>query len=114
MDLWIRTQNKTMFLKVMCIMVIDQMKPLTSDGFYVSSIEDNTEYPLGKYATKERALEVIDEIQNLLSPRYIVKNPPIDDEILKSFSENGIISPIKDADVQICQANSIVYQMPEE
>ena len=60
MDLWVRSQNKKCLLKA-------SMFNLDNDetGIYCYSNEENF-CLLGKYATKERALEVLDEIQTQL------------------------------------------------
>ena len=60
MELWIRSQDKRILQKVNNIFLdanYENKRIVTYDG-------DNTE--LGTYETKERALEVLDEIQKLL------------------------------------------------
>lgn len=56
--LWIRTQNKEMLLKVKGIYYDYQQ-----NKHYITCITDDELYWVGIYATKERALEVLDEIQ---------------------------------------------------
>lgn len=60
MDLWIRSQDKKCLLKA-------TMFNLDNDenGIYCYSNEDNF-CLLGKYATKKRALEVLDSIQSCI------------------------------------------------
>ncbi len=59
MDLWIRSQDKEKLLKVNDIAI--EMNMIY--GYF----DKNTEYELlGTYKSKERALEVLDEIQNIL------------------------------------------------
>ena len=59
MELWIRSQDKEVLVKVNDIAV--EMNMIY--GYY----DKNTEYEfLGAYSTKERALEVLDEIQDLM------------------------------------------------
>lgn len=87
MDLWIRSQNKTQLIKVKNVYLDNQFV----DIFYIC--EDGI--LLGKYKKKERALEVLDEIQNALlnkwsnnvkyeehydneNPRSLVYEMPID------------------------------------
>ncbi len=73
MELWIRSQDKRELQK--------------ADDIYISTLEDKTvktfdgsiEINLGTYKTKERALEVLDEIQAYLmsnSPKSNVYNMP--------------------------------------
>lgn len=91
MDLWVRSQNKKCLLKA-------TMFNLDNDenGIYCYSNEDNF-CLLGKYATKERALEVLDEIQ-----MHIKKQDT--DELL--VNSDGIITGQKHY--------GRVYEMPEE
>ena len=76
MELWIRSQDRTFLRKVNTIGIVE--------GRDFWSIDENLTVSFGKYKTKERALEVLDEIQDLLQNAYI---------------EN---------------ANRIVYQMPKD
>lgn len=65
MELWIRSQDKRILQKVDNIFLdanYENKRISTYDG-------DNVE--LGTYKTKERALEVLDEIQDLLQNAYI-------------------------------------------
>lgn len=64
MELWIRSQDKNSLIKANNI----YSDVLPEDGYYkIFNMPD--EDILGKYLTKERALEVLDEIQNLLETR---------------------------------------------
>ena len=56
MELWIRSQDKTFLKKVNTIGIVEG-----SDFCFIS---ENLTTDFGKYKTKERALEVLDEIQN--------------------------------------------------
>lgn len=77
MELWIRSQDKIFLRKVNTIGIVE------SRDFW--GIEDNFRVSFGKYKTKERALEVLDEIQNKInlinlghdfgSPMIDLKNP---------------------------------------
>ena len=82
MDLWIRSQNKEKLCKIENIKYMD-----TSDDFEndTHSLWNDNNGILGIYKTKQRALEVLDEIQkkiNLInlghdfgSPMVDLKNP---------------------------------------
>ncbi len=60
MDLWIRSQDKEKLVKVNDIAI--EMNMIY--GYF----DKNTEYEhLGSYSTKERALEVLDEIQKKIN-----------------------------------------------
>lgn len=74
---------------------------------------------LGEYTTKERALEVLDEIQNLLQPRIIV-NGELDSEqenaLCYFFSSKNVgkVMPRSIVDVNCVPLGTIVYEMPEK
>lgn len=88
MELWIRSQDRTFLTKVDTIGIVE--------GRDFWSIDESLTVSFGKYKTKERALEVLDEIQDILSvyDRYIKK--PAD-------MYKNIFEP-----------STIVYEMPKE
>ena len=63
MELWIRSQDRTFLRKVNTIGIVE--------GRDFWSIDENLTISFGKYKTKERALEVLDEIQDLLQNAYV-------------------------------------------
>ena len=66
MELWIRSQDKECLIKVNDIAIEQNM--------IIGYFDKDTEYEyLGQYASKERALEVLDEIQKIIAPRGIIK-----------------------------------------
>lgn len=77
MELWIRSQDRTILRKVDTIGIVE--------GRDFWSIDENLTVSFGKYKTKERALEVLNEIQNKInlinlghdfgSPMIDLKNP---------------------------------------
>ena len=78
MNLWVRTQDKE------CLTNISNIQYVYKNNIHgLGTYYDNLKI-LGTYKTKERAIEVLDEIQDLLQNAYI---------------EN---------------ANRIVYQMPKD
>ena len=68
---------------------------------------------LGTYKTKERALEVLDEIQNILKPKYILNTSSIKPDG-DFYEENGVIFQYYDANAKIEELSTFVYQMPAE
>lgn len=58
MELWIRSQDRTFLRKVNTIGIVE--------GKDFWSIDENLAVSFGKYKTKERAIEVLDEIQNYI------------------------------------------------
>ena len=92
MDLWVRSQDKTELVKIeeVCIHIDE-------DGFigiWSYGSNKNLKYYLGNYSTKERALEVLDEIQRLIT----------DLQYLSYGIEND----------KFCSYRPNVYEMPEE
>ena len=59
MELWIRSQNKQELAKAEHVGVYD-------NRVYINGYDENG-YRIGEYKTKERALEVLDEIQNKIT-----------------------------------------------
>lgn len=79
MELWIRSQDKERLIKVSNVQYTYRKGDLYSDvrgKHYIGTYYDNLEI-LGEYATKERALEVLDEIEErimLINTINIVKD----------------------------------------
>lgn len=95
MNLWIRSQDRIILSKVDAM----QIKERQNRNYKYGDLDKANEYSIhngfieiGIYATKERALEVLDEIQNKISEYKMV--------------DIGYHSEF------IC--NNIVYEMPEE
>lgn len=109
MELWIRSQDRGSLVKVDNLYV--------SVGNYICYyVEKGKEIPntyyrpsgeLGRYKTKERALEVLDEIQNILKPQLIIKNSG---KIIGSFED---ILVREGATYELKELSTFVYQMPE-
>lgn len=96
MELWIRSQDKRTLLKTNRIDV-DDTDIICWDNDYRCS-----ETYMGKYKTQKRALEVLDEIQNLMTPK-IRFNSIISTKKLEKYKSEFIPS------------NSIiVYEMPKD
>lgn len=67
MELWIRTQDKERLVQVKYIdLYTDEDIEENNEFRLYSYVDDNRQFLLGIYATKERALEVLDEIQRLI------------------------------------------------
>ena len=70
MELWIRSQNKEILAKVEDLCV--------EEGVHCDELEDgydiiNIHYRFGRYKTKERALQILDEIQNKIKTLLYLK-----------------------------------------
>lgn len=90
MELWVRSQDKTTLIKSYEIYITEQQNKYLIRAKRTSHI-------LGVYNTIERALEVLDEIQEFIENRNKIK---ITQDI------NGITSEVEDA--------KRVYEMPKE
>lgn len=88
MELWIRSQ-KGLYLAKATKVTIDYK---SSENVYFIKV-NNDKFVAGEYYSMERALEVLDEIQELLKPNYI-----------RTYEYKGYDE----------QPNTIVYEMPEE
>ena len=104
MNLWIRSQDRTFLRKVNTIGIVE--------GRDFWSIDENLTVSFGKYKTKERAIEVLDEIQNILRPKYILDSSSIK-PAGNFYEENGMIFQNYDANAKIEELSTFVYQMPE-
>ena len=73
MELWIRSQDKMNLVKVRQINVNYQDNKQVIANYAPEQYENSGCYfeLLGTYKTKERALEVLDEIQDLLQNAYV-------------------------------------------
>ena len=106
MELWIRSQDKLKLVKVNYVYVIENK--INSFSIYGETIDSGP--IIGTYKTKERALEVLDEIQNILKPviTYTQKEP------IKSDFKQGVYQIIQDDDLKIQELSTYVYEMPNE
>lgn len=64
MTLWIRTQDKNSLIKVNEIHLHEHRE---DSGCEIIGFVDNCEMVVGTYSNKERALEVLDEIEDTLA-----------------------------------------------
>ena len=107
MELWTRSHDKERLEK--------------STGFHILMASEN-EFDIvnsymtimGRYKTKERALEVLDEIQNMIKPTTIITeyHSEIKQGIDKS-SFDVIMQPVEDK-ITYIQPNIVIYEMPEK
>ena len=84
MDLWIRSQNRKMMERAVAVKIAHYKE----NGKMSNSIVINNDYIFGEYATEERTLEVLDEIQkkiNLINLGHDFGAPMVDLKILHIF-----------------------------
>ena len=116
MELWVRSQDKMALMK--CTMFdLDN----NQTGIYVYN-DDNYMKMAGKYKSKERALEVLDEIQSKLKGTFLMK---MKDEKYSKYIEdgkkyledlNGVCVVTGDGcfDLEPINKDIYVYEMPKE
>ena len=105
MELWVRSQDKTNLYKIDNINIDDNDYSL----YYQLSWG---QVELGAYKTKERALQVLDEIQRILHPTVFMSAAINTDD--NNWVENGIIYQKYKDNFNIQELSTYVYQMPEE
>ena len=108
MDLWVRSQNR----EILRINPELEIYEYGNTKFLVMDTKGYVDYGkakiLGEYKTKERALEVLDEIEKILQPKIFVKSgEPIAETC------DGLIYRKPD-EVEIQELSIVVYEMPKE
>lgn len=103
MELWIRTQDKMRLVKPNRLAIKGDSRTIGEGDYYIYESQNSLRY--GTYTTKERALEVLDEIEE----RIMLINT---------------INIVKDRDSLIAYKNALTeekikglgypYQMPED
>ena len=102
MELWIRSQDKELIQKVN--IGIMYLKDATNRDCIANRDNETGFSILGTYRTKERALEVLDEIQNILNLKDMYK---YDRELVLKSWENADENQVK-----IIRQQMSVYEMP--
>lgn len=119
MNLWIRSQDKEVLIKVDNLGLayrgkynfMDKIGDI--DNYCICQFVDDYHVKLGTYKTKERAIEVLDEIQSLLQPKYILDASSINPDGA-FYEENGVIFQKYNANARIEELSTFVYQMPKD
>ena len=111
MELWIRSQDREILILAQHLDIYDA----SFDECCWSIEESGT--TIASYNSKERALEVLDEIQNILMPKGIIKfNELINYEDIKRMKEkfdNNYV--ILDKNMELLQQiETHIYQMPKD
>ena len=99
MELWIRSQDKETLRLAQTLDIYDGS--VDDEKYFV--IEESG-VDIGSYETKERALEVLDEIQNILKPQMKVITHAIEQRDFLNYSSDVIIQPSLN-ELQIQQAD---------
>lgn len=97
MSIWVRSQDK------LCLMRVDAFPIINHDEderiWSIIGI-GKFQYKLGTYKSKERAIEVLDDIQCFLENNYESDMPQHTNSLYPSYI--------------VCKTYKIVYQMPKE
>ena len=111
--MWVRSQDKKNLVKVRQIGVNYQDNKQIIANYMPELYENSGEYYeiLGTYKTKERALEVLDEIQSLLQPTIEYK-PIVQEEYNPAYTYKHFVKV--DDNIEIKELSTFVYQMPED
>ena len=115
MDLWIRSQNKELLIPNPKLSLED-----IKNAYWIIDIFDDT--VLGTYKSKERALEVLDEIQNkikgiyLLKPETLINTSIIEEakDYYEKLNNIDIITCDNNFTITPINSNVIVYEIPKE
>lgn len=106
MELWIRSQDKEVLTRVVDIWKdVNKNEIWSKSSFAIKNC-------LGVYKTKERALEVLDEIEKLIKPITIFQNCQVDKSTIEKIKETGYYMVNNDARIE--QISQVFYQMPEK
>lgn len=114
MEFWIRSQNRQNLMKVNDI-VVGYNKILVYK-------DDEASTEIGEYKTKERALEVLDEIQSkmrgkfLLKPKNILKPSTVVDAkyYFEHLNNIELITVDNNFDILPISDGVVIYEMPKE
>lgn len=109
MELWIRNQNRET-LELTTYLQIIYLDELDSENKWV--IEGGSY--LGYYKTQKRALEILDEIQNILKPKVLAHIRPSKEmvELLGGLQKGKTLKMQQDCEFK--ELSTYVYEMPEE
>lgn len=115
MELWVRSQDKTVLVEVKSLQCYL--------GEYC--IETMNGIKLGRYETKERCLEILDEIQKILMadpvPLLVFTNCDVPEDTYDGLNEmykNGnllaLCTGASQENIKVIEKSTVVYQMPEK
>ena len=82
-----------------------------NNNIYLQRFEDdNTDICLGEYKTKERALEVLDEIERVCVGKLLISANPLPNKDHWVFQNQNIVLPKDESTIEVLP---LVYQMPK-
>lgn len=101
MDLWIRSQSdysEQNLIKAEHIKV-----ELVIDNIWEVKVNNER---VAEYKSRKRAIEILEEIQNLLIDRYVFDK--------ECYLGSDVFIPSKDAEIKVLPKTCVVYQMPQD
>lgn len=113
MDLWIRSQDKEILTTAQHLDIYEASIEGEEECYVIE--ESGTD--LGSYKSYQRALEILDEIHNILKPKGILKfNTLLNNNDLAKIKEklNDEYLVFNQNVELIQQPTTYVYEMPEE
>lgn len=126
MELWIRTQHKMGVIKSNGIYFKEEHREY-SDGSAVKwcFYDHKSDSVIATYKTKERCLEILDEVQKILSadpvPLLVFTNCDVTEDTYNGLNEmykkGDLLALCADSpqeNVKIVEKSAVVYEMPEE
>ena len=113
MDLWIRSQDRCELRKVNGVVMAQEGKFF---AIYPVVKELGELEFLGHYKSEERALEVLDEIQKLLTPQVCELAKKIANNEYNDYNKLTNIYAIMDGTgtVNVSEISTVIYEMPKE
>ena len=116
MELWVRSQDKMNLVKIRQISLNYQNNKQVIANYEPEQYENSSCFYelLGTYKTIERALEVLDEIQELIKPKQIITT--YESEIKECINKTkfDVVMTPKIDDIQLIEPTTLVYEMPAE
>ena len=116
MELWVRSQDKRNLVKIRQISLNYQNNKQVIANYEPEQYENSScVYELlGTYQTIERALEVLDEIQELIKPKQIITT--YESEIKECINKTkfDVVMTPKIDNIQLIEPTTLVYEMPAE
>lgn len=110
MELWIRSQNKRE-LRPNPKLGLDKLE---NEYYIVDRYDFESSIILGKYKEEIRALEVLNEIENLLIPKYLIRIDGNTQKVADFLNTgNEYIKAEGNGDIKNIN-NTVVYKMPEK
>ena len=113
MEVWVRSQSKT---KLVSVKSVSYNNYCPMDKHHHGILGNGLDV-LGEYKSKERCLEIIDEIQSMLCDFLICKDvSPCDHPQFKKLGLTSVHYVGKDFEptIEYHERSSIVYEMPKE